>query len=148
MIKWDFVTDTPKYDKRGMMMTETKATVTAIGKQALGHADPMVVLFGEEATDEIASIAVIQRFSDKAAQAQLTMARGDQVQINDDRYAVTYVGRAASANLQTLGHVALVFTDKLAGDRLQNALYLAPLDGALQMPEFTVGTPLVYIHQG
>jgi PTS system glucitol/sorbitol-specific IIA component len=127
-------------------MTTTQATVTQIGEQALGHADPIVVLFGEEATAEIAAIAVIQRFADPAQQRALTVAVGDTIQVGAAAYTITYVGRAAQNNLRSLGHVAFVFSDTAQGDRLQNGLYLHPIADAPRFPDFQVGTTISYAH--
>lgn len=128
-------------------MTTTQATVTAIGKQALGHSDPIVVLFGPDATAQIAAIAVLQRFTDPQAQQQLTVAVGDTIKIDEASYTITYVGQAAQANLRSLGHVALVFSDTAQGDRLQNGLYLHPQGQAPQYPAFREGTTITYTHQ-
>ena len=38
------------------------ATITAIGKDALSSKDPMIILFGPEATDALRDVAVIQQF--------------------------------------------------------------------------------------
>ena len=40
-------------------------TVTAIGENAISKKDPMIILFGEQATEEIRTVAIIQSFENE-----------------------------------------------------------------------------------
>ena len=116
------------------------ATVTAVGSQALDATDPLVILFGEDATPALRDIAVIQRFASAKAQAALVVKRGDQLMIDAVTYTITRVGQLANTNLQTIGHVSLIFTE-IPDQPMENALYLEPQ----VKPQLTVGSQLTYV---
>lgn len=122
-------------------MTETQASIVSIGEEAVAGDDPLVILFGEGATDALKRVALVQRFEDPTAQAELTLKPGDAVRIDDTPYTIQAVGHLANANLQSLGHAALVFSPVPAEDMLQSALYLTPT----KRPRFEVGTTLTYV---
>lgn len=121
-------------------MTKIMATVTAIGDAALDPKDPLVILFGESATQALRDVAVIQQFADGDAQAALTVAIGDHVEIDAQRYEVKHVGKLANQNLQTIGHVSLIF-DVLPDQPMENALYLEPK----AKPQIKVGSTITYL---
>ncbi|WP_056951096.1 PTS glucitol/sorbitol transporter subunit IIA [Lacticaseibacillus nasuensis] len=117
-----------------------KATVAAIGQDAYEPAEPILILFGKDATPVLRDVALIQCFDGTATQQQLVPERGTKVQIDDQVYHVTHVGDLATKNLQTLGHVTLVFQPVPEHDALESALYLAPA----VMPKVHVGSHLMY----
>lgn len=119
---------------------EIVATITAIGDAALTPEDPLVILFGDGATETLRDVAVIQHFQDASAQAQLTLHAGDRLQIDAQTYQITRVGVLANRNLQTIGHVSLFFTP-LPEQPLENALYLTPTT----KPNIGVGSRLTYL---
>ena len=119
------------------------ATVTAIGKDALSSKDPMIILFGPQATDALRDVAVIQQFADKSALEKLVIKEGDQLTIDDETFEMTYVGQLANSNLKAIGHVTLLFQAVPADNPMQNAIYLKPT----HRPTFKVGTTLTYITQ-
>lgn len=121
-------------------MTTTISKVTAIGANALDPTDPLVILFGESATAALRDVAVIQQFDDPKAQVALTIAVGDQVVIDGQTYAVKRVGQLANQNLQTIGHVSLIF-DQIPDQPMENALYLEPK----VKPQLAVGSTITYI---
>ena len=84
------------------------ATITAIGKDALSSKDPMIILFGPEATDALRDVAVIQQFDDPAALSQFSIQAGDRLTIDGTAFTMTYVGQLAISNLKTIGHVTLL----------------------------------------
>ena len=116
------------------------ATITAIGKDALSSRDPMIILFGPEATDALRDVAVIQQFDDPAALSQFSIQAGDRLTIDGTAFTMTYVGQLAISNLKAIGHVTLLFQDVPAEKPMQNAIYLKPT----QRPAFRVGTTLTY----
>ncbi|WP_125704065.1 PTS glucitol/sorbitol transporter subunit IIA [Lacticaseibacillus daqingensis] len=119
---------------------ETKATITAIGAAALAPNDPLVILFDDSATPALREVTLIQQFEDLEAQRAMTLATGDTLVIGATPFTITAVGQLANPSLQSIGHVALVFTAPPAEDRLENALYLKPTT----RPHFEVGTTLTY----
>lgn len=119
---------------------KTTATVTAIGAQALDPKDALIILFGESATEALRDVAVIQQFTDAKAQAQLAMQVGDRVQVDATTYAVTHVGVLANTNLQTIGHVSLIFAP-VPEQPMENALYL----DSTTKPHLQVGSTITYL---
>ncbi|WP_461226913.1 PTS glucitol/sorbitol transporter subunit IIA [Lacticaseibacillus suihuaensis] len=117
-----------------------KATITAVGPKALSDRDPMVILFDDSATAALRQVAVIQRFLDQAAQRKLRLAAGDTLTIDETTYTITAVGALANANLQSIGHVTLMFAPQPKDGGLANALYLSP---AIR-PRVVVGSTLDY----
>ena len=115
-----------------------KATVTEIGVHALDGKEPMIVLFGEGATESLRAYSVIQKFE---SSEKLEIKKGDQLKIDDTVYSVTQVGSFANANLNSIAHVTLVFDEVPAEDPVVNGLYLSPT----VLPEINVGSTIEYI---
>lgn len=120
-------------------MREIKSTITAVGPQALEDQDPMVILFDETASETLRQVAVIQQFDDETAQQQLELHAGDELVIDDQHLPIDAVGSLVNENLQTIGHVTLVFSDAGPAD-LHNAIYFR----GQPKPNFRVGTQLIY----
>ena len=99
-----------------------------------------MILLGKVATAALRAVAVLRRFTDDQAQAQLVMQAGDRVQVDATTYAVTHVGVLANTSLQTIGHVSLIFAP-VPGQPMENALYL---DSAVK-PQLQVGSTITYI---
>lgn len=121
-------------------MVEIKATITAIGPEAISPTDPLVILFDEDATVALKRIALLQEFESEEAMSQLALTTGDQILIGEQAYHVQYVGEVANDNLQTIGHATLLFTPVPENDRLGNGVYLTPY----VKPDFKVGTQITY----
>ncbi|MFD1484021.1 PTS glucitol/sorbitol transporter subunit IIA [Lacticaseibacillus baoqingensis] len=119
---------------------KTTAVVTAIGAHALDPADPLVILFDEDATAALRDVTVIQRFNDPQQQASLTVKPGDHLALAGHTYEIMRVGQLANTNLRTIGHVSLIF-QAIPAQPMENALYLEPL----QKPTLAVGDELTYI---
>ncbi|KRL87556.1 hypothetical protein FC50_GL002272 [Lacticaseibacillus pantheris DSM 15945 = JCM 12539 = NBRC 106106] len=122
---------------------EITATVTAIGPHAISQTDPLVILFGKDATPELADVSVIQQFDEPSQQKQLALHHGDHIFINDIKFRVSEVGSLTNANLQQIGHATLMFQPVPSEDRLGNAVYLVPT----ARPTFTIGTTIRYVMQ-
>ncbi|WP_208422279.1 PTS glucitol/sorbitol transporter subunit IIA [Latilactobacillus fragifolii] len=123
----------------------TQAEIIAIGNDAVDAQEPMVILFDEHATAAIQDVALIQRFMDETAKKQLTLTTDSAVMINQQPYTITYVGALVNSNLNTIGHVALIFGPAPQEDQLQSGLYLTPaVAGVPAFPEFKVGTQITY----
>lgn len=114
------------------------AKVTEIGQQAISQKDPMIILFGETATDEIKNVAVIQAFNEDIPKDTLLV--GGEIIIGDQTYQIKRVGSLANENLQSIGHVTLIFSDIPEEDALENALYLSPTE----LPKIDLGTKIKY----
>ena len=122
-----------------------QAEIVAIGAQAIDAAEPLVILFNEQATPAIKAVALIQRFTTANQSERLTMTTQSIVVIDGQHYQVTYVGALVNENLNNIGHVALIFDSAPEEDQLQSGRYLTPKDASLQgKPDFKVGTLIQY----
>lgn len=118
-----------------------KALITEIGPHALGGSEPMIILFGETATEGLKEHAVIQKFQETET---LEMKAGDTLKIGDKTYTINFVGSFANDNLNSISHVTLVFSDVPQENVIMNGLYLSPYE----LPKITVGTSIDYISAG
>lgn len=114
-----------------------KATVIEIGAHALDEKEPMIILFGESATEGLKEYSVIQEFETTDS---FSMTKGDVLMIDDQEYTIKHVGPFANDNLNSIAHVTLVFADVPEEDAIVNGLYLAPS----QLPTIKVGTTIDY----
>ncbi|MEI5992914.1 PTS glucitol/sorbitol transporter subunit IIA [Candidatus Enterococcus mansonii] len=118
-----------------------KAIVTEIGPQALDEKEPIIILFGESATEGLKEYSVIQKFQETQA---LEMKKGDQLKIDDKEYTITYVGSFANNNLNSIAHVTLIFDEVPKEEAIANGLYLSPSE----LPKIKVGTTIDYLSHG
>lgn len=118
-----------------------KAVVTEIGARALDEKEPMVILFGESATDSLKEYSVIQEFEETQS---LDIKNGDLLKIDEQEYTIQYVGPFANNNLNSIAHVTLIFAELPEEDPIVNGLYLAPS----KFPTINVGTRIEYIALG
>lgn len=114
-----------------------KAVVTEIGVRALDEKEPIIILFGENATDSLKEYSVIQKFEESQS---LEMKTGDLLKIDEQEYTIQYVGPFANKNLNSIAHVTLVFSEVPKEDAIVNGLYLAPS----RLPTINVGTIIEY----
>lgn len=115
-----------------------KATVTEIGEHALDGKEPMIILFGERATDSLKEYSVIQKFEESG---ELDVKVGDQLKIDEIVYSVEHVGSFANANLNSISHVTLIFSEVPEEDAVVNGIYLSPTT----VPTVKVGSVIEYI---
>lgn len=120
---------------------EIQAKIVAIGEKAQSKTDPLIILFGESASESLREVACIQQFSDLKALDKLVLKKGDSVKIDDYEYTIDFVGALVQANLQTIQHANLFFKPAPKEDRLENGLYL--LGG--EQPSMAIGTIITYI---
>lgn len=118
-----------------------KAVVTEVGKHALDEKEPLIILFGENATDALKEYSVVQKFEENTV---LALKKKDQLKIGEKEYTINYVGSFANNNLNSIAHVTLVFTEVPKEDPMVNGLYLSPFD----LPTIKVGTTIDYISHG
>ncbi|MCH4172538.1 MAG: PTS glucitol/sorbitol transporter subunit IIA [Lactobacillus sp.] len=121
---------------------QVQAQITKIGNNAISAKDPMVILFGEQATDVLENVSVIQKFESKSAQRALDLKVGATIQIDDLTFNVLQVGELVKPNLTTIGHVTLIFKQPTKDDQMQNAVYLR--NASQQLPIFKVGGKITY----
>lgn len=118
-----------------------KALVTEIGKHALDGKEPLIILFGENATEALKEYSVIQRIEENTS---LAIKANDQLKIGEKEYTINYVGSFANSNLNSIAHVTLVFSEVPKEDAIANGLYLSPFD----LPIIETGTTIEYISHG
>ncbi len=112
--------------------------ITAIGENAVSQKDPIIILFGEQATEDLRSVSIIQEF--EADKKEVTLKPGQKVSFDDQDYTILEVGSLANENLNTIGHVTLNFAEVPKEDKLANGIYLEPF----KLPELTIGTTIYY----
>ncbi|WP_430601930.1 PTS system, glucitol/sorbitol-specific IIA component [Enterococcus sp. DIV0724b] len=118
-----------------------KAVITEVGVRALDEKEPMIILFGESATEGLKEYSVIQKFQETQS---LEMKKGDLLKIDEQEYTIDYVGPFANKNLNSIAHVTLVFAEVPKEDAIVNGLYLTPSI----FPIINVGTIIEYVSRG
>ncbi len=113
-------------------------TVTSIGEQAISKKDPIIILFGEQATEDLRSVSIIQSF--KENQDRVELKPGQSVFFDDQEYTILEVGALANENLNTIGHVTVDFSEVPSEDRLASGLYLKPF----KLPKIEIGSTIHY----
>lgn len=112
--------------------------IVEIGPNAIVENDPLVILFGPEATSNLKDVAVIQKFD--GPHPEFKLKRGSQIKIREHSYTVSFCGKLVNANLQGVGHATLCF-EPIPDTPLESAVYLSPE----KFPGFAVGDKLTYI---
>lgn len=117
-----------------------KTKVTAIGPSAISTKDPLIILFGEQATEELRKVSVIQ--SVISEEKTVDLQPGGSVSFGEQRYTIQHVGTLANTNFNSIGHVTLIFSDlpEDKEDRIENGVYLTPH----QLPELNEGTVILF----
>ncbi|MHC5229938.1 PTS glucitol/sorbitol transporter subunit IIA [Enterococcus sp. LJL99] len=118
-----------------------RAIVTEVGQHALDGKEPLIILFGENATEALKEYSVIQKFE---AEETLAIKENDQLRIGEKEYTISHVGSFANSNLSSISHVTLVFSEVPKEDPIANGLYLSPFD----LPTVEEGTTIEYISHG
>lgn len=98
----------------------TKTLVTSIGADAYFEDYPLLVLFNEEAPDELKDICILHHFLTEPTQK--TLQAGRKVLFDKEEYVITKVGTVAFENFKTLGHLSLNFGLELAEEILPGAI--------------------------
>lgn len=87
-------------------MKKFEGRVTAVGPLVSEFLDHnIIVLFGQNAPEELAEFTIIHDGRDLAAPVTV----GDHVHIDDARFEILAVGDVANDNLRHLGHLVLKF---------------------------------------
>lgn len=119
-------------------MLQTK--ITAIGPSAISTKDPLIILFGEQATEELRKVSVIQSvISEKKT---VDLHTGGVVAFGEQEYTIQHVGSLANTNFNSIGHVTLIFSElpEDKENRIENGVYLMPH----QLPELNLGTVISF----
>lgn len=115
-----------------------KSYITHIGKDAFEEAESMLVLFGEQATEMIRNVSVLQSFDEEESREQLR--EGHRILFGDNAYTIQHIGEQVNDNLSSLGHCVLIFKEKGEEDQLPNSIYLWPH----QLPELAENMVISY----
>lgn len=116
-----------------------KSTIIHIGKDAIDEKEPILVLFGEEASSAIKNVSILQSF--KEAYQTITLNEKDQIIFGDQVYTVEHVGENVNSNLQSLGHVTLVFKEFNQENFLETSVYVSPY----RLPKLSEKMEIQYI---
>ncbi|CZQ81324.1 phosphotransferase system glucitol/sorbitol-specific iia component [Trichococcus palustris] len=114
-----------------------QSTVIQIGKDAIDKADPVVILFGETATEALQNVSVIQRFQQTDRWTDLR--RGDAVFFDEQEYTIAFIGSSVHENLRSLGHTTFMFKSE-GEEPLETSIYSAPYT----RPAIMDGTTIMY----
>ncbi|MER2181213.1 MAG: PTS glucitol/sorbitol transporter subunit IIA [Desemzia incerta] len=114
--------------------------ITAIGNSAISKRDPLIILFGEQATEELRKVSVIQ--SKVSEDHLIELKTGGIIAFGEQEYEILDVGSLANTNLNSIGHVTLNFAQppEAKEDRIENGVYLTPFE----LPELSVGLEITY----
>lgn len=113
-------------------------TVTAVGEDAIEKKDPMIILFGEKATEDIRTVAIIQSFEKE--EENIKLEPGHTISFDEQVYTIETVGSLVNENLNTIGHVTLSFSEVVKDDQIESSIYLSPHE----LPNVVVGTKISY----
>lgn len=116
----------------------TQGIVRHIGSQAIDAKDKMLILFGDNATEELKKVSIIQEL--KTAGQPIELKEGGKVSFGKQDYTITHVGHLATNHLNSIGHVTVVFKDAPPEDSLVNAIYVTPYE----LPVITEGSIITY----
>lgn len=122
-------------------MKTIQAEVIQIGKEAISPKDQMMILFGENATSQLAEVSVIQKFLEKPV---FSLKKGDQIKIGAVTYEVKQMGELVNEHLTKLGHATLMFREAPVDDEMKNNIYLEPNN----FPTIQVGDTITYLMDG
>lgn len=113
------------------------ATIKEIGENAVSEQEPILILFDRTATTTLRNYSVIQKIT---STEKFSLKKGDSIFFDQQEYQIEHVGRLANENLNTVGHVTLIFDYYSEENSIVNGLYLTPH----QLPEIHVGTQIKY----
>ncbi|ALV21716.1 MAG: PTS glucitol/sorbitol transporter subunit IIA [Carnobacterium sp.] len=112
--------------------------ITAIGEHAITQKDPIIILFGEQATEDLRTVSIIQSF--EKDKERVDLKPGQTITFDEQVYTILEVGALANENLNTIGHVTLNFSEVPEEDKLASGIYLEPFT----LPKVAVGTTIHY----
>ncbi|MDE1549005.1 PTS glucitol/sorbitol transporter subunit IIA [Jeotgalibaca caeni] len=115
-----------------------KSKIIRIGKDAVNEKEPILILFGDRATAAIENVSVIQTFTETAEDFQLV--KGDIIRIGDQDFTIEHVGNNVQANLNTIGHITIVFSEFNENHFLETSVYASPH----HLPRLEVGMEIQY----
>lgn len=113
------------------------ATIKEIGEQAVSEQEPILILFDQTATSTLRNYSVIQEITSKET---FSLSKEGVISFDQQEYTIEHVGTMANENLNTVGHVTLIFDHYSTESSIANGIYLAPY----QLPEIHVGTQIEY----
>ncbi|WP_297817232.1 PTS glucitol/sorbitol transporter subunit IIA [uncultured Lactobacillus sp.] len=122
-----------------------KAKILEVGKQAIDPRENIIIMFGDNATDELKNVSVIQKFDTDHSLDNFVFEKGDQIKINSRFYEAIGVGSLVTTDMKDMGHATLVFIDQTPQKLMKNAIYLQKMDEE-KIPNFVSGDEIEYIH--
>ncbi len=114
-----------------------QAKIISVGKEAIVPQDKMIILFDETATKDIKKVAIIQSFE---TGDEIHLDENSTISFGEQTFRVVHVGRLANANLNSIGHISLMFKEVPQEDTLLNAVYVEPYD----LPVIEEGATIFY----
>lgn len=115
-----------------------KTIVSEIGSQALSEKEPIVILFGETATPALRNYSVIQEIKDNEP---VELKKAGKILFDGEEYTIQFVGKTANQNLQSIGHLTLIFDKVPEENQIVNGVYLTPY----KVPAFKKNTEIIYL---
>lgn len=113
-----------------------EARIIDIGAKAVDHEEPILLFFGEGATEGLQEYSIIQKIDNPK---EIELAVGDKIIFGNETYHVTYVGQFANQNLQSIEHISFVFSDE-PQEKMASSVYLTPA----RVPKITLGMKITY----
>ncbi|MBD9205713.1 MAG: PTS glucose transporter subunit IIA [Lactobacillus ruminis] len=115
-----------------------KSKITAIGPQAIDEKQPLLILFGETASERLREVSLIHGFENDPI-GGYDIKKGSKVRIGSSEYEVEFVGQLVESNLTSIGHTVLAFKE-VPETPQENAIYLKPH----AIPKIEIGTEIVF----
>lgn len=115
-----------------------KSAITRIGKDAINEQEPILILFGDQASEAIEEVSIIQSFTEK--EKGTLLSKGDQIVIGGQSYVIEHIGKNVNENLHSLGHLTIVFKEYDPERFLETSVYVTPY----QLPRLEIGMEIDY----
>ena len=96
-----------------------KSKITAIGPQAIDEKQPLLILFGETASERLREVSLIHGFENNPI-GGYDIKKGSKVMIGSSEYEVEFVGQLVESNLTSIGHTVLAFRSSRNAPREYN----------------------------
>ncbi|MEY8445482.1 PTS glucitol/sorbitol transporter subunit IIA [Enterococcus ratti] len=113
------------------------ATIKEIGKEAVSEKEPILILFDQTATSILRNYSVIQEIT---SNERFSLKKGGILSFDQQEYTIEHVGTMANENLNTVGHVTLIFDRYSKENSIANGIYLTPY----HLPKIKIGTQIEY----
>ncbi|MFL2096511.1 PTS glucitol/sorbitol transporter subunit IIA [Marinilactibacillus psychrotolerans] len=116
-----------------------KSKVIEIGEAAFFEGEPVVILFGKDAPEDLKEVCVIHEFEEEPPKELLKV--GSKLRFGDQEYSIEKIGDVANETLQDLGHISLYFDFEDDQEILPGAAFLSPGN----VPAIQEGTTIEFL---